>query len=697
MNADPFDSLHPAVRHHIVNTLGWSSLRPTQRDAIKPILEGQHCILLAPTAGGKTEAAIFPLLSRLLSENWRDTSILYVCPIRALLNNLEPRLRHYSSLLGCNVGIWHGDIANSTKQRLLKSPPHLLLTTPESLEGMLISTDERRRNLLLGIRVVVVDEMHAFCGDDRGWHIRCLIKRISKLAARNLQIIGLTATVANPDQLIRWFTYSAPAAVIGSGQPGADAEVSLDYVGSIENAALVISRLHSGEKRLVFCDSRSKVEELAALLRNLGVMTFVSHSSLSADERRQAEKAFSEESCCVIVATSTLELGIDVGDLDRVIQIDAPATVASFLQRMGRTGRRSGTIRNCLFLATNAEGFLLAAAIVRLWRALYVESIIPPPEPLHIVAQQALALALHWQGASRAQLHGSLCELFPEVEPDLIGRIINHMIETDIFWESQGVIALGTEGEAEFGRRNFETVVSTFTSPLLMTVLYGQKELGCVDPMSIRSKNDSPSVLILGGRYWRVVAQDWDSRMVWVEPSDDKGKAAWFGSSKTLGFDLCREILSILIDQVIPATLSKRAKQKIVELAAEFSFLREDRAILASEGSEWRWWSFAGWATNLVLADTCRNAGNPVKGFDNFSIRLTSPLSLLESDAFRFMVETDPDTEMKLMALAQSLKYQACLTPGMHIRIMKARLGNLEGSRAMLKLLAQNRPLSTHC
>jgi ATP-dependent helicase Lhr and Lhr-like helicase len=144
--------------------------------------------------------------------------------------------------------------------------------------------------------------------------------------------------------------------------PTSAAEVMLDFVGSLENAATVISRLHRGEKRLVFCDSRSRVESLAGLLKSSGIEAFVSHSSLSASERRRAEDAFAHGDDCVIVSTSTLELGIDVGDLDRVIQIDAPSRVASFLQRLGRTGRRLGKVRNCLFLCTKADAHIRTAA-----------------------------------------------------------------------------------------------------------------------------------------------------------------------------------------------------------------------------------------------------------------------------------------------------------------------------------------------
>ncbi|WP_307961743.1 helicase-related protein [Salinispora arenicola] len=150
-----------------------------------------------------------------------------------------------------------------------------------------------------------------------------------------------------------------------SAQPAADIE--LDYVGSVDNAAKVIAALHRGEKRLVFCESRKRVEELGTALRSNGVTTFLSHASLSIDERRRAEAAFADARDCVIVSTSTLELGIDVGDLDRVIQIDAPRTVASFLQRIGRTGRRPDSQRNCLFLATDRHSLVQAAALLVLW------------------------------------------------------------------------------------------------------------------------------------------------------------------------------------------------------------------------------------------------------------------------------------------------------------------------------------------
>ena len=309
-----FEQLHPSLQYHVVNTLGWSTLRPTQLAAIAPIHAGTHCLLLAPTAGGKTEAAAIPILSRMLVEAWPGTSVLYVCPIKALLNNLEPRLSHYAGLVGRRVEVWHGDISQSRKNRALKDVPDILLTTPESVEAMLISARVDRPAWFGNLQAVIVDELHAFAGDDRGWHLRSVLHRLDQYLERPLQRIGLSAMVSNPSELLAWLAPIGSRSVVGSASVSTDADVTIDHVGSLENAATVIARLHRGEKRLVFCDSRSSAEQLSSMLRTHAIRTFVSHASLSLSERRQAEAAFSEERDCVIVATSTLELGIDVGE-----------------------------------------------------------------------------------------------------------------------------------------------------------------------------------------------------------------------------------------------------------------------------------------------------------------------------------------------------------------------------------------------
>ena len=406
-----FDALAPSVQHHIANSLGWPGLRPLQEAAAAPLVAGKDAILLAPTAGGKTEAATFPLLTRMSTEDWRGTSVLYVCPLRALLNNLQPRLSSYAQWLGRAAEVRHGDTTAGQRRQLQAQPPDILLTTPESLEAMLVSTVTSPQLQFENLRAVVVDEVHAFAGDDRGWHLQGVLSRLDAIAGRPLQRIGLSATVGNPQELLRWLRgpgRDGDASVIDPGGAGKHSDVRLDWVGSLENAAEVISRLHRGEKRLVFADSRRSVESLTLSLRERRVETFASHSSLSVDERRRSEQAFAEAQDTVIVATSTLELGIDVGDLDRCLQIGAPRTVASMLQRLGRTGRRADTARNMLFLGTTEEEFLRACGLLLLWSEGYVEPIQPPPMPYHVIAQQILGLTLQRRALSRGDLHHDL-------------------------------------------------------------------------------------------------------------------------------------------------------------------------------------------------------------------------------------------------------------------------------------------------
>lgn len=629
MSAGPFEHLHPAVQYHVVNSLGWKTLRSQQLAAIEPILAGSHCLVLAPTAGGKTEAAIIPVLSRMLSEDWQGLSVLYICPIKALLNNLEQRLSRYAALVGRRVQVWHGDINQSAKTRSLRDAPDILLTTPESLEGMLISQRVDRQAWFGTLRAVIVDELHAFAGDDRGWHLRAVLGRVAQFAATPVQRIGLSATLGNPKELLGWFTTGEAGVIVGEPAPSGDADVTIDYVGTLENAATVITRLHRGAKRLVFCDSRAGVEELASSLRNLGVRTFVSHSSLSLSERRQAEQAFGEDNDCVIVATSTLELGIDVGDLDYVIQIDAPSTVSSFMQRMGRTGRRAGSRRNYLFLATTDEALLIACGIARLWRDGYVEPVQPPPEPWHLVAQQAMALVLQHAGTLGLKTcHEQLAGLFPELPRDGVQTVLAFMLETDVLAEQDGQTGFGQRGEKLYGRQNFLDLLSSFASPIQFQVMHGGIDLGVVDPLSLKTGADGPCILLLGGRSWHVTSVDWPKRVAWVEPTREQGKARWMGSSRSLGYALCQAVRRVLCGALPDVTLSKRADTRLEEIRANLPEMSVDRITVEQlDDGRFRWWTFAGGRANATLAGMLRTEWRSIRA-DDFYLEAQGELNL---------------------------------------------------------------------
>jgi ATP-dependent helicase Lhr and Lhr-like helicase len=691
-----FGLLHPALQHHVVNSLGWRELRPFQEAVIQPILAGQHLIILAPTAGGKTEAAFFPVMSRMLSESWTGLSVLYICPIKALLNNLDVRLQRYCTLLGRRSTRWHGDVGQGARRQILREPPDCLLTTPESLEVMLVSTKVDARSLFSNLQAVIVDEIHAFAGDDRGWHLLSVLARISRIAGREIQRIGLSATVGNPEALVDWLAGSCQRER-GVTRPeesqATSADVQLDYVGSLDNAAVVISRLHRGEKRLVFLESRAQAERLAAELRQMDVTTFVTHSSLSQDQRHQAEEAFASREDCVIVATSVLELGIDVGNLDHVIQIDAPSTVSSFLQRMGRTGRRSGTMRNCLFLATKEQSLVQAAALIDLWSAGFIEPITPPPAPYHILSQQLMALALQERGIGRHEWLSWIRPVpaFAAMPAEQIEQLVAWMLHEDILWDDGGVLWFGRTGEETFGRRNFMELLSVFTSPPLFSVLHGRQELGFVDETTFLAKRDGPRVLLLGGRAWRVNHIDWQRRVAYVEETDGDGRSRWKGDGRGMGHRLCQAIKHVLSSDVNGECWSERARQKIAEIRCEYPWLdAEASAVVFGDDGKAAWWTFAGLGANATLAHELAQLTQSRVEHDSFAMFFEHHLNSSQIEREIVQIRRTDVTQMWPTIdenAVEGLKFSACLPDHLALHILRSRLRD---APAVASTLEQN-------
>ncbi|MBU7600916.1 DEAD/DEAH box helicase [Streptomyces sp. P38-E01] len=693
---DPLDRLDPVVLHHIVNSLGWPDLRPLQKAAVEPLMDGEDAILLAPTAGGKTEAATFPFLSAMRNQHWTGTSVLYLAPLKALLNNLVHRVDTYAQWLGRRAALWHGDTPESVRRRIRAESPDFLLTTPESLEAMLISVKTDHRHMLGGVRAVIIDEVHAFAGDDRGWHLLAVLERLEWLAGRRLQRIGLSATVGNPDALLTWLQGARPAerpgrvvapgltlqGTAGEGPPPRPAgDVELDYVGSLANAAKVISALHRGEKRLVFCDSRKQVEELGAALRARDVTVFLSHASLSTDERARSEQAFAEARDCVIVSTSTLELGIDVGDLDRVIQIDSPGTVASFLQRIGRTGRRDGTSRNCLFLATRPASLLQAAGLLTLWARGWVEPVTPPPSPRHLVAQQLLALTL--------QEHRIGDRLWPDRWNGLApfdrsaAPLLRHLIDEGFLDRDGGMLFIGAEAEKHFGRRHFMELTASFTAPPEFTVLAGRTEIGTTDPTVLTEERPGPRRLLLAGRSWQVTFIDWARRRAFVEPVEDGGVAKWQGSeARGLSFTLTRALRDVLLGTDPAVRLTRRATAALAEL-------RTDRAphevhpagtLVVRDADATRWWTWAGYRANATLAASLGNLADPVQRPTDTHLRLRQDLSPADWKAARTELPnalTLPTVDPRAV---RGLKFSAALPQRLATATLAERLADFDGA-----------------
>ncbi|MCJ7771320.1 DEAD/DEAH box helicase, partial [Candidatus Bathyarchaeota archaeon] len=356
MQGDPFSQLSVPVRN-CVRDMGWAEPTEIQKQAIPAILAGENVLLIAPTGTGKTEAAVLPIFDQLIrrraAERIRGINILYVTPLRALNRDILRRLADMGSKLDISVEVRHGDTPQNTRRRQSIKPPNMLVTTPETLQAIL--PGRRMRQSLREVRWVVIDEIHELAESKRGVQLSIALERLQEIAGNEMQRIGLSATVGSPNEVARFLAgsvrtvkivdvsarkenkYSVELPLAGD----AEYEASVTLFTSPEAAARILRiqelvDLH--QSTLIFVNSRQNAEMLGFRFTMLKSGIGIHHGSLSREQRHLVEDEFKAGKLKGIVCTSTLELGIDVGSVDLVVQYLSPRQVAPFVQRVGRSG-----------------------------------------------------------------------------------------------------------------------------------------------------------------------------------------------------------------------------------------------------------------------------------------------------------------------------------------------------------------------
>jgi ATP-dependent Lhr-like helicase len=690
------ERLHPHLQHAIVHDLGWRSLRPVQELTIEAILDGCNSVVLAPTAGGKTEAAVFPLLSRILTESLKPVAVLYVCPIRALLNNQEERLQAYARMVGLDLFKWHGDVSDSRKQSFRDAPAHLLTTTPESLEVMMISARTDARALFEGLSAVVIDEVHAFAADDRGAHLASLIERLVALCGRDIQRVGLSATVGNPQVIGEWLQGSSrrPFRLVDPPRPKPNRDLRLDLCADIADAAAGIGQLARGKKSLVFVESRSKAEKVAHALGGTGVEVFIHHSSVSRADRALAEEQFARGQNTAIVCTSTMELGIDVGDLDQVIQVDAPTTAASFLQRLGRTGRRANTRANCTFFCLSPESLLQSVALLRLGESGWVEDVQPAAHAMHVLAHQVMALILQEGGISRHKLLPWVEAAYPfsSIRPERLQELVDTMLQRDILYEADGLLSLGQRGEKLYGRKNFFELYAVFTAPPVMRVQHGKDDVGYIQALfvSMHDRNKGPLSFRLSGRAWEVGQIDWSKSVLHVRPAEHGRVPSWLGLPGVLSTQLCQAMMDVLLhEREEAAWVTRTAALELASMRESYGGLLEaGTAPLEDHPDGVQWHTFAGGAVNRLLAAGLEAKSGKRWVAGNLSVRCKDVPVTAAGEAVRALPELDWERvaagAARDMARGMLSKFQPCLPEDAEDRLLAERLLDLPGTLRFL-------------
>lgn len=355
-----FEKLAPFIQEYIYQN-GWTEIRPIQVAAIDLILNTQENILLASgTASGKTEAAFLPILTDIYENPSNSISVLYISPLKALINDQFIRIEEMLKDTEITVTKWHGDVSQTVKNKILKNPKGIMQTTPESLEAMLMRNPGNIIKLFSDLRYIVIDEIHYFMNDDRGLQTLCILERIQRLIKKEPRRIGLSATLGDYEQAKKWLSSGTKRKSI---LPNIQAEkrkirlgVKYFEIEEKENRMSILDYYKElyektlNKKCIIFSNSKSEVEnniahlKKIAKIRNTKDIYYVHHANISTALRKQAEEQMKQEDENAITgATVTLELGIDLGRLDRILQTGAPFTVSSFVQRLRKKWKKGAT------------------------------------------------------------------------------------------------------------------------------------------------------------------------------------------------------------------------------------------------------------------------------------------------------------------------------------------------------------------
>ncbi len=597
---DVFQRYAPFIQDYIYRR-GWRVLKAIQAAAGEAIFGSDANVLLAAsTASGKTEAAFFPILTLLSERPPQSVGVLYIAPTKALINDQFLRLQDLCLEGDIPVWHWHGDVSQGEKRRLLDRPSGILQITPESLEALLLRRSAQMVRLFGDLRFVVIDEVHSLMRGDRGAQTLCLLERLGRLIGAVPRRVGLSATIGEPQAAGEFLASGTgrPTAIPRTEAPKLRWRLSMEHFyvsgpperqGLPREASAVdpglnwIFRRSRGKKCLVFTNSREECETVTTALRHYsqnageGERFLIHHGNLSASFREDAEALMKEEDQnLTAVATATLELGIDIGRLERAFQIDAPFTVSAFLQRMGRTGRR-GQPQEMEFVireeppearaplpATLPWKLLQAIALVQLY--LQHQWVEPPRldrRPYSLAYHQTMSYLASQGETAPAKLASQILTLgaFQRITKEDYQLLLRHLIATDqIQRTAEGGLILGLAGERQVNSFRFYAV---FRETEEYTVRCQSQELG-----TIAYPPSSGDKIALAGRVWTVEEADHKRHLIYCRPAEGI-VPAYFGQC--------------------PGDVHRRVLEKMAQVLAEsrsYSYLMKGAAARLEEARQ---------------------------------------------------------------------------------------------------------------
>ncbi|SEA41038.1 DEAD/DEAH box helicase [Paenibacillus sp. 276b] len=609
MSENPFYRLAPFVQEFIYKKR-WESLRPAQIEACNICFHTPHHMLIAAgTASGKTEAAFFPALTELHERPSKSVGILYIGPLKALINDQFERLKDLLSEGNIPVWHWHGDVPQAEKTRLMRSPSGVLQITPESLEGLLMNRPNAIPALFHDLRYVIIDEVHAFMGADRGIQVLSELARIERMAGCKPRRVGLSATLSDYDAATAWLAAGTNQGVDVVSSPGGrklrlrvehfsfpdarDEEQAEHLLNARKVYYDFIYESTHRKKALIFTNSRTDAEVTILEMRRVAArrqerdVFHVHHGSISAMLREETEAALRTGSGpAVAAATVTLELGIDLGELERVVQLGAPYSASSFVQRLGRSGRREDMASEMLFVCPEEEDeeaqlparmpwtLMRAIAVIELYvKTKWVEPLEARKMPMGVLYHQTMSILKSMGEAEPKELAEAMLSLAPfkEIRADQYQIFLNYLIETDhLQWTEDRTLIIGLTGEKTVNNYRFYAV---FKDDEEHKVLNGSEEIG-----SITTVPPPGYCFSLAGKLWKVEEVDHKHKSVYVKAAKGKVDTLWLGAGGDIHTTVVQKMREVLSDTVIYPYLSPQAVNRLERarrLARESGLLKQ--------------------------------------------------------------------------------------------------------------------------
>lgn len=531
---------------------GFESLTIIQQKALPLIARRINCLLVAPTGSGKTEAAILPIFSMLSKSNRLPGKIrvVYITPLRALNNDVYRRIVRYAESENLRVEIRHGDTTTKVKRKIVESPPDILITTPESL-GVVLSS-ERMLLALQNLEWIIIDEVHELVGNERGAHLSIGLERLQTISSERVTRIGLSATVGNLDEAGKFISGTFRKHAVLLDRSGREYDIHIEYVeGSFTNVAHLISEYIISNKIsgsvLLFTNTRDEAEHLATVLKNqTEVKVDVHHGSLSREVRQETEQRLRVGDAGVIVCTSSLELGLDIGSIDLVIHYGSPRQVSKLVQRVGRSRHRQTSYAKGLIVTNNADDELEALAIIRRMKRGSIEEQTMHRNALDVLAHHLVGLALQSKGMIELS---KAFDLIRRAYP--FSQVSIYDLESCIeILDNNGIIKFDREAHAYRRRikayRYYFDNLSMIPHVLKFEVIDSitKRKVGTLDQQFVEDYAEKGNVFVLRGSQWRIISTDEKRMQVNVEPL--RGLAInipyWVGEMIPVDFTTAQEV-----------------------------------------------------------------------------------------------------------------------------------------------------------